>query len=774
MKIRMRQQRPTLVSKYLFTSLFALLFASITLQAQSGKILNRKDGVQFKNAQPAAATDQLVTVSPGDNKVKVAGTITVADVEGAVDKTIASFAVSNDNGDGSVKRITFTYADGSTQSATFNDNSEVSGAGSDGVVNGANFTTTSGDLAITRSVGGDITVSLDGRYALTIHTHQINDIVGLQGEINGKATTAQGTRADEAHSWGDHALEGYSTGAHTVDTNTQLSEAEVDAFTNNNGYLSTEVDPTVAAHIKTISPTDIAEWNEAYAKSEVSVAVTGDATKTITLTRQDGSTITGTFVDNNTQRANDGVINFIEFDPSDGILSVSSTLDNQFTASIDGRYSLLSHTHTASDITDFDTEVANNTAVAANTAKVSNATHTGDVVGSTSLIIGDGRVTSAKIGNGAVNNAKLSNMAANTIKGRSGMSGDPEDLTATQVREVIGFDPSDYATSAQGDLADNSVQKTGQTNQVIAGTIQVDGSEITGPIRANLSEVGGATDYTNAYLSKNGISLNVISGQSGYPSASGQLFRLKSFTNNSASDRFTEFFCQAGNNEWFLRYISNGTSGGWKRIALSDEVASVAQGALADTALQPDGDGSQLTGVDADLLRGLAPDDGVIASTIAQRTTAGDIQARLFRTNFPSSDVINVDAQVIMRNDNGTNNMGRPISKLGFKVWLYEATDTPWANFPAVSGLASNVRYKRKNGKLIMIGSILNTSGSTISLLGTLPVGFRPDESRDVVISAQANGFRWVGIGSNGSIGGEVESGTQLEIDFEITLNTDD
>lgn len=36
----------------------------------------------------------------------------------------------------------------------------------------------------------------------------------------------------------------------------------------------------------------------------------------------------------------------------------------------DARYSQLGHTHTASEITDFDTEVANNTAVAANTAKV--------------------------------------------------------------------------------------------------------------------------------------------------------------------------------------------------------------------------------------------------------------------------------------------------------------------------------------------------------------------------------------------------------------------
>jgi len=51
-------------------------------------------------------------------------------------------------------------------------------------------------------------------------------------------------------------------------------------------------------------------------------------------------------------------------------------------------------TQTASTISDFDTEVANNTAVAANTAKVTNATHTGDVTGATALTIANGVVDS--------------------------------------------------------------------------------------------------------------------------------------------------------------------------------------------------------------------------------------------------------------------------------------------------------------------------------------------------------------------------------------------
>jgi len=83
-------------------------------------------------------------------------------------------------------------------------------------------------------------------------------------------------------------------------------------------------------------------------------------------------------------------------------------------------------TQTASSISDFDTAVAGNSAVVANTAKVgittqqasditsnnakvSNATHTGDVTGSTALTIANSAVTTDKLANSAVTAAKLAN-----------------------------------------------------------------------------------------------------------------------------------------------------------------------------------------------------------------------------------------------------------------------------------------------------------------------------------------------------------------------------
>jgi hypothetical protein len=84
-------------------------------------------------------------------------------------------------------------------------------------------------------------------------------------------------------------------------------------------------------------------------------------------------------------------------------------------------------TQLAATISDFATAVAATAAVTANTAKVTNATHTGDVTGATALTIADNVVT----------NAKMADMPARSLKGRASVgTGDPEDILIAQDRIV--------------------------------------------------------------------------------------------------------------------------------------------------------------------------------------------------------------------------------------------------------------------------------------------------------------------------------------------------
>tara|TARA_R100001463_G_scaffold28613_1_gene65535 strand:+ start:535 stop:2169 length:1635 start_codon:yes stop_codon:yes gene_type:complete len=104
------------------------------------------------------------------------------------------------------------------------------------------------------------------------------------------------------------------------------------------------------------------------------------------------------------------------------------------------------------------------TDVTANNAKVTNATHTGDVTGATALTIADDAVT----------NAKSANVATQTIKGRNTAgTGDPEDLTSTQVRSIINVE--DGATADQTDAEietayNNQVSEVTQA-EAEAGTV---------------------------------------------------------------------------------------------------------------------------------------------------------------------------------------------------------------------------------------------------------------------------------------------------------------
>lgn len=146
-------------------------------------------------------------------------------------------------------------------------------------------------------------------------------------------------------------------------------------------------------------------------------------------------------------------------------------------------------TQLASTISDFDASVASNSAVAANTAKVTNATHTGDVVGATDLTIA----------NDVVNNAKLANMSNATIKGRfTAGAGDPEDLTAEEVRSIINVADGATANASNSELRDRTTHTGEQAISTVTGLqTALDGKAAS--VHTHTS--GDVTDFDDGVIS---------------------------------------------------------------------------------------------------------------------------------------------------------------------------------------------------------------------------------------------------------------------------------
>lgn len=95
--------------------------------------------------------------------------------------------------------------------------------------------------------------------------------------------------------------------------------------------------------------------NEANAKKRVvGITVTGDVTKTLTITLADGETMQATFDDKDTLPENvaDIKLNSLMFDKDTGVLTGHRSDGTPLTVNLDGRYALIAHTHSWKDIKD--------------------------------------------------------------------------------------------------------------------------------------------------------------------------------------------------------------------------------------------------------------------------------------------------------------------------------------------------------------------------------------------------------------------------------------
>lgn len=136
----------------------------------------------------------------------------------------------------------------------------------------------------------------------------------------------------------------------------------------------------------------------------------------------------------------------------------------------------------AATISNFQVTVSANTDVTTNTAKVSNATHTGDVTGSTTLTIAVDSVTYAKMQNVVSDDVLLGNIA--------GAGGIVAEITPAQIRTMINV--------ADGSTANNSnaylLSRTNHTDSQLASTI----SNFQTTVSANTDVTANTAKVTNA------------------------------------------------------------------------------------------------------------------------------------------------------------------------------------------------------------------------------------------------------------------------------------
>jgi len=134
-------------------------------------------------------------------------------------------------------------------------------------------------------------------------------------------------------------------------------------------------------------------------------------------------------------------------------------------------------TQLSSTISDIQTTITNNASVLANTAKVTNATHTGDVTGATALTIANNVVTLAKMADVATSTVFYRKTASTgdpevqtlaTLKTDLGLTGtNSGDQTITLTGNVTGSGTGSFATTIATNAVDNS-----KLSQVATTTIK--------------------------------------------------------------------------------------------------------------------------------------------------------------------------------------------------------------------------------------------------------------------------------------------------------------
>lgn len=179
--------------------------------------------------------------------------------------------------------------------------------------------------------------------------------------------------------------------------------------------------------------------------------------------------------------------------------------------------------------------------------------HTGDVTsaGDGATTISANAVTTAKVADDAITNAKLANMATATLKGRnSAGTGDPEDLSATQAKALLGLGNVDntadedkpISTATQNALDDKQATLVSGTNiktinnQTLLGTGNITISGGGGGSATDLSYTASPTGGTVASSTGEDATLTLANGTNAGLMAPAQHSKLAGIEANATAD----------------------------------------------------------------------------------------------------------------------------------------------------------------------------------------------------------------------------------------------
>ncbi|WP_048331010.1 hypothetical protein [Bizionia psychrotolerans] len=229
------------------------------------------------------------------------------------------------------KTITLTQQDGGTLQANFTDLT-VDGIDENDFTTGATFS--NGVLEFTSLSGNTYDVNLDGRYSLTGHTHSVSDLDGIS-DIYGELDFIDG-----------------KIDSHIADSSIHFTEASISITESQISDLS-HFTPT-SLMVDYGFTDNSTNWNTAYGwgnHATQGYITSGDNVSELV---NDAGYITGYTETGNT----DDYVDEMSFSTTDGILKLTRLSGDTLTEGLDGRYSLLGHSHTVSDITDFPTNVS--------------------------------------------------------------------------------------------------------------------------------------------------------------------------------------------------------------------------------------------------------------------------------------------------------------------------------------------------------------------------------------------------------------------------------